>query len=457
MIDQRQTTHNEKPTTDNEKNITKVVGCRLSVFSKRGGQSLIEVLIGLTIGSILIGAAALGVAFMLRSTSANDNLQMASGMVQESLDKVRAYAGAEWENIYGLTKGTSTAYFLNASSTSFDIIEGKEGVFGSNITSGLVGRWNFDEATGTIAHDSTGGNYSGILTNSPTITTSTCKIGYCLGLNGSNYVDMSDPASGIFDFGANDFSLQGWFYISALPGSYKSIINKGGSGAPGYGMEIGADNTLTCSIQASGGTNQHVQGTIPSLNAWHQATCVFDRDDGIYAYLDGVAVASSTYESGNTGSISTDSYNLNVGRYAGGSWYFNGYIDDIRVYNRTLSSDEVKRAYDSAVFTRYFTIENVCRTNDASSTINGVTPCADGSLEDPATQKIRSYVEWASSGAIEDLNLIDYVTRWKNEVFRQSDWSGGSGDEDVYSEPPTSYASSTNIDIETGSFRIHNL
>lgn len=160
----------------------------------------------------------------------------------------------------------------------------------------------------------------------------------------------------------------------------------------------------------------------------------------------------------NSGSWWTSHLLNNLSMRFGYAWaYFDGWLDDFRIYNRALSADEVKQLYESPAFSRYFTVEDVCRTNDASSTISGVTPCETGSVDDPSTQRVTSIVEWASSGNITDLALVDYITRWKNAVFQQTDWLGGSGDENVYTQPGTTYASSTNIDLESGSIRIHNL
>jgi len=420
------------------------------------GQSLVEVLVALGVGAILIGSATVGVSFMLQSSTAGENLQIVNALVKETSDKARVFGNARWSNINSLS--TSTDYFLISSSTTFAAVQGKEGVIASDVTDGLVGKWGFDEETGEIAYDYSTYSNIGTLYNDPTRATSTCRIGNCLAFNGiDTYVNMGDPSDGSLDFGTGDFSLSGWFYISTFPDSWKSILNKGGSGAVGYGMELSYSNAVTCSLQASGGSNQHVSGSIPSLGSWHHGVCVFDRDDEVRVFLDGALVATSTYASGNTGSVSTNSYTFRVGQFGGGGWSFDGSIDEIRVYNQALSSDEVSRIYGSRIYERYFVVENACRTNDASSEISGVEPCSGGSLMDPSTKKVTSYVNWSTGSGTGETTLIDYLTRWENDVFWQTDWSGGSGSEGPVSDPDDTYASSTNIDLNSGSVRIHNL
>jgi hypothetical protein len=57
-------------------------------------------------------------------------------------------------------------------------------------------------------------------------------------------------------------------------------------------------------------------------------------------YLDGVQAASTA---AGTGAIAT-TQNLTIGAYTLGSpsRYFNGVIDEVRVYNRALTSSEIR-------------------------------------------------------------------------------------------------------------------
>ncbi|PIR06364.1 hypothetical protein COY65_00380 [Candidatus Jorgensenbacteria bacterium CG_4_10_14_0_8_um_filter_39_13] len=103
----------------------------------------------------------------------------------------------------------------------------------------------------------------------------------------------------------------------------------------------------------------------------------------------------------------------------------------------------------------FFSIENVCRSDDSSSTITGTAPCVSGSSDDPSTQKITSYAQWQAGGKTTQVTIFNYLTRWKNKVFKQTDWSGGSGQEGPLTDPNNQYASSTNVNASTsGSIKI---
>lgn len=425
----------------------------------RSGQSLIEILISLAIGAILIGTAAIGVAFMLKSTSTNQNLQSGGSLVQELSDKIRSFAGADWQNINSLTKGTGTQYFLNASSAVLVAVQGKEGVLDNDVSNGLVGRWNFDEAAGTIAYDSAGNNYGGTLRNSPTRTASACKAGYCLSFNGTdNYVEVSDPASGALD-PTTQYSLSLWVKTTSTA-AYAFVISKsnGGSGG-GYELYFADGKVGFSSCDSLGVCSGGYFNTTTTLsyndNNWHHVAATAQTNSTAKIYVDGSLVKES-------GTITQDnianSLNLIIGgRGTGGGNPISGVLDDIRVYNRALSASEAKRIHNSGVYTRFFTIENVCRSNDASSTVTGVEPCADGSFLDPSTQKATSNVQWSISAASGTVSIVDYMTRWQNNVFRQTNWSGGIGAEEPVTEVGDTYSTSTNVDVNSGSIRLHGL
>jgi hypothetical protein len=80
-------------------------------------------------------------------------------------------------------------------------------------------------------------------------------------------------------------------------------------------------------------------------NAWHQVACVYSNQIQQF-FIDGTPslVMSNTA----FGNIGVSSIPLRIGRRQdpNNNW-FAGSIDDVRVYNRALSSDEVRQLYES--------------------------------------------------------------------------------------------------------------
>lgn len=100
-------------------------------------------------------------------------------------------------------------------------------------------------------------------------------------------------------------------------------------------------------------------------------------------------------------------------------------------------------------YTQFFSIENVKRLNGSISS----EPIA---VDDPSTQKIVSYTQWPSAGKTSEAALTVYLTRWRNLISQQTDWSGGAGQEGPISEFKQKFATSTGIDFSsnTGSIII---
>lgn len=415
------------------------------------GQSLIEILIALAIGALIIGAATIGISFMLRSTSTNQNLQSAEGFMSDMVSKVRSYGGASWENIYGLTKGLSTTYYLAPSSTALFAVQGREGLFDNDVTNGLVGEWGFDEATGTVAYDMTGNNDNGTLVNVPTRATSTCEAGNCMSFyaTSSNYISI--PSTSTLNFTTNGtFSISLWVDPSTLFSSWRrGIIMQENYLTSGFRLGFSNGGAPMFWTTQSGGTLQLTSPQLLALNQWNYLVVTYNNQQAVL-YLNGTQVASST------GTYVAGSNSVRIG--AAVSEYFSGLLDDVRYYNRALSATEVAQLYSGHPFTRYFSVEDACRTNDASSTISGTVPCPSGSLVDPSTEKITTTVTWPTSGNLGSIETEDYITRWQNDVFSQDNWSGGGGYDGPYTTPGTTFSSSSNVDTGTqGEIRIHGL
>lgn len=223
--------------------------------------------------------------------------------------------------------------------------------FGSNspksLSDGLVGYWKMDEGIGTTIADSSGNNnIATFATGDSAPSWSNGKFGIGISFNGiNNYGYIPDPVNGNLDFGTSSFSLSTWLYFPSLPSAWTAIINKGAWALPGYGLSISPTNQICADIRSTGGTNQHSCFSTVSTGVWQYITVVFDRSNLISFYKNGLLIGSAAYSSGNTGTID-NSYNLNFGRYQSGGYHFNGLIDEFRIYNRALSTDEVKQLYN---------------------------------------------------------------------------------------------------------------
>jgi len=223
----------------------------------------------------------------------------------------------------------------------------------TTLSSGLVGYWPLDGntinwATNTFK-DVIGGNNATSTGLSTTTAPVIGKIGQALQFNGSSYMSLGN----ILNPGLNNFSWGTWFKTSSsadqgliaksLFGSQDSrwflILNDGG-------------NTIGCSVVKAGNVPQNAAITSPSYNdgKWHHAMCVANRTGNLVLYMDGVSKATVDISSLSAQNISTSDC-LEIGGYNNASGncstnlHFIGSLDDVRIYNRALSAQEVQQLY----------------------------------------------------------------------------------------------------------------
>jgi len=221
-----------------------------------------------------------------------------------------------------------------------DVIIKGLGSVATRLDNGLVGYWHFDEGTSTAAYDASGMGNNGTLTNSPTWTSgSGCKSGSCLYFDNSaqKYVSVSDNDS--TDIRTN-LTLSAWVYPIGTGGtdSYGTILQSSGSG---YYLSFNdATNALSCYWYGKTPSGYHTTSasTVP-LNQWTYVVCAWDGSN-LYQYINGVLSKTTTTTGAGTGATSINIGAENIARK------FQGYLDEIKVYNRALSASEILAAYN---------------------------------------------------------------------------------------------------------------
>ncbi|HOI59975.1 MAG TPA: prepilin-type N-terminal cleavage/methylation domain-containing protein [Candidatus Pacearchaeota archaeon] len=216
----------------------------------------------------------------------------------------------------------------------------------NNLAANLVSRWKLDEGSGVNASDAWGANLGtltnfdntlagvGESTNSGWLGKSNCISGSCLKFNGvDDYVNCDDSNS--LDI-INGITLSVWINPITLTGGTKIFIEKMNA----YGL---AYNMLASNLSLYlGGARRLDYPTVFSNNTWHHVTGTWDGAN-MRLYINGLIVNSGTW----SGSITSDKP-LQIG--GGEAWldnwrYFNGIIDDVRVYDAALSSFQIKQNY----------------------------------------------------------------------------------------------------------------
>ncbi|MEX1013751.1 MAG: LamG-like jellyroll fold domain-containing protein [Candidatus Paceibacterota bacterium] len=416
------------------------------IIKNESGQSLIEIIIALSIGAILIGAASTAIITVLNSNSSSEIQRQSTVMTQDMVERIRSYADANWNNLNSLDKGFDNSYYFTVSSTDIVTIKGKEGVISGDIRRGLVGHWKMDETEGNTAYDYAESN-NGIISGAVTTSTDSCVVGGCLDFDGTDdYVTLGNVDS-IKNNSVGTISL----WVNPQKTDLSFALGWHGNTSNYMRLEIRGDSYVRWLTEVGNVGNSFSSEAISPIGQWTHITI---KQDGINVrmFINGKLQT----DTGNDTWFGTHpTLNLFFAHELSWNGYmYEGKIDDVRIYDRALADSEVRTIYNSAVFRRYFYVEEACRTNDANYSVDGAVPCDSGSAQDPDTLRITSTVEWDASSSVQSFELVDYVTRWRNEVYRQTDWSGGGGDDGPFTESTDKYSTSTDIEIGTGSFQL---
>lgn len=213
----------------------------------------------------------------------------------------------------------------------------------ATFNSGLVGHWKLDETSGVIIKDYAGGN-DGTWANGPDVTSAGGKIGTALDFDSasSDVVDIGDPANGSLDFGTNSFSYGGWVKSSSTS---TFLVNKGDSSG-GYDLLVGAPaaGAYRCRVFDSDLDTVQITATQTDDGLWHHVFCVVDRNTNkLRIYYDGTEIGSGI-DTSVIDSVST-THVFNIGARNNSNSFVDGSIDDVRIYGRALSANEVADLY----------------------------------------------------------------------------------------------------------------
>lgn len=275
--------------------------------------------------------------------------------------------------------GSPGAPFTNLETNAIEVR-----TLASSVAPGLVGYWNFNDCT---ANDSSGLSNSGTLVGAPTCVAGSSGSG--MRFNSTNYAEIPDSAS--LDL-TSAFTISTWFKADALTPNFSlRLVDKTNAGSgDGYAITVWSGGLS----QPSGGSG--AIATVPiSSGVFHHAALTFNQGTARF-FLDGQFVGT-----GNIGatSVSVNALPLRIGASQGANATpnanFSGVIDEVRIYNRTLSDVEV-----AALATAPATVSGTCGTADGVAVATAPTAnlCATGTAN-PTTPTGPGPWSWTCNGS----------------------------------------------------------
>lgn len=206
----------------------------------------------------------------------------------------------------------------------------------ADLTDGLVTYWNFDEGSRNTTYDNSGNGHNGTIYNA---SWTTGKFGSALYFDGDYDYVLQNPYNG---FPTTQITVAFWMNTSDTVQEDGSAFSYACSNATNELVITNYSNFRFVVHDQLVGTS----GISSNDGFWHHIAVTWKSSDGqLLFYRDGVQMFSGT---GFTGCLLIPNGSVAIGGdqdSVGGSWessqFFKGVIDDVRIYNRTLTGDEI--------------------------------------------------------------------------------------------------------------------
>jgi hypothetical protein len=192
------------------------------------------------------------------------------------------------------------------------------------------------------AVDVSGNGFNGTINGA---TSSTNRFGTtqsALNFNGtSDFINSGNPAA--FNFPSN-FTISAWVKLNGSQLAKYVVAKYNGAGLPrSYGLATDALSARAYAFVSSptGTAVEALGGASLNDSKWHSLNFVYDNAVGIRLYVDGGVVASKA-------AVGYGPFTNNMPLTIGGlttAQFFGGQIDDVRIYDRALTTAEIDTLY----------------------------------------------------------------------------------------------------------------
>jgi hypothetical protein len=205
-------------------------------------------------------------------------------------------------------------------------------------------------------------------------------------------------------------TLQTWVK-SVAPGNFRYVISKSrAAGGVSYAIYTGGGGGLLFFVNLASGGGTVFSPTVPPQvwdGAWHLVTASYDGSF-VRMYLDGLEVGTGTVVPNANGIDYTSPNQLVFADYqAPGGLSFTGQIDDVQLYSRALTPEEVKSYYTAANLISWWRAETTADDSIGSNngTVTGNTTYANSRLTGKAFNTTDGAVEIPDSAGLQPTNI----------------------------------------------------
>lgn len=205
---------------------------------------------------------------------------------------------------------------------------------------GLVGYWPLDDGSGARVQDHSGhGNHGTLERGDPIRAWGPGRVGGALDLSGGAWVNVPSAPAIDAPASSNAITIAAWLWaVSYTPGEFNFVVSRqiGATPYDSYGLALRDGRPVLALVSDFPGGAARVP-----LRRWVHLAASFDGTVG-RVYVDGVQVASQTVRQ----RISSETRPLLIGGNQNDATgrpkeFFEGFVDEVRLYRRALSSQEI--------------------------------------------------------------------------------------------------------------------
>jgi len=248
-----------------------------------------------------------------------------------------------WVNVTYLPNNTNTTIYMYYGNPVADSISDINSTFISVINNlSLKASWHFDENAGNIVYDTSGNNNDGTIYGA---NWTTGKYGSGLEFDGTNdYISVPDDSS--LDI-TDEITIEAWFNCHNATTNYwaRTIIRKQFN----YVIAV-KDSGNGPYVKFYLWGEEYNSGSLISgffsLNEWVHIVATYNKSK-MKVYLNGELSKTKDYDD----TLRVSSYNVEIAYHRGDSYWFDGLIDEVRIYNRALNSSEISTLYNNYGYT----------------------------------------------------------------------------------------------------------
>jgi len=189
---------------------------------------------------------------------------------------------------------------------------------------------------------------------------------YSVDFDGTNdYIDITG-ASGLFN-NATAFSISLWYYADAYGGA---VFGSGDNITTNRISILPYSSGNNFYFAVRNGSVTQIVTTSPALNQWVHVAATYNAGNGtLYLTPSGGSTSITSTSSFPTSLSSSAGTDLSVGRDPAPSFYFNGKVDEVAIWNREITSTEVSNIINNK---EYVGVSAMWRLeNTADATIGG--------------------------------------------------------------------------------------